>query len=79
MDPASIFIIIVVAVAAVAFAVFLFLTGAGLELREGRRDRRQRRPEHMRVENEHHIVSSPVRSQSARSPGSDARAQRGMK
>jgi len=57
MDPASIFIIIVVAVVAAAVAAFLFLTGAGLEVREGRRGRRQRRPEHTRVENEQHTVS----------------------
>jgi hypothetical protein len=68
MDPASIFIILVVAVVAAAGAVFLFFTSAGLELREGRRERRRRRrPEHTRVENEHNVVSSPVRSRPSRS------------
>ncbi|HEY7966605.1 MAG TPA: hypothetical protein VID68_06220 [Solirubrobacteraceae bacterium] len=66
MDPASIFIIIVVLVVAAGLGVFFFATSAGLELREGRRRRRQTRPEHLRVENEQHAVSSPVRSRPSR-------------
>jgi hypothetical protein len=58
MDPASAFIILVVFVLALGGGVFLFFTAAGLELREGRRRRRdERRPEHVRVEHdERHVV-----------------------
>jgi hypothetical protein len=73
MDPASIFIIIVVVVIGAVFAFFLFFTSAGLELREGRRRRRAPRPEHTRVENEQHAVSSPVRSRPAARPGRKAK------
>ena len=69
MDPASVFILLVVIVAVIGLGVFLLFTSAGLELREGRRrGRRQRRPEHMRVENEQQAVSSPTRSGPAPPP-----------
>jgi hypothetical protein len=73
MDPASLFILLLVGVVGAGFVVFLFLTGAGLELREGRRGFRRRRPKHARVENEQHAVSSPVRSETARSSSPDRR------
>jgi hypothetical protein len=75
MDPASIFILIVVAVIVAASAVFLFMTSAGLELREGRRNRRRSRPEHVRVENEQHVVSSPARSTAPSAPDAAADGQ----
>ncbi|HEY1778821.1 MAG TPA: hypothetical protein VGG41_21870 [Solirubrobacteraceae bacterium] len=74
MDPASIFIILVVLAVAAGTTVFLFFTSAGLELREGRRERRQPRPEHTRVENEQQAVSSPARS--AAPPRRDTEAHR---
>jgi hypothetical protein len=68
MDPASITILLLLIVLALVGGVFFFFTAAGLELREGRRERRrQRRPTHVRVENEEHVRSSPVRDEPASS------------
>jgi len=58
----AVFLIVVVGIVAAGLLAFLFLTGAGVELREGRRRRPRRRPVHARVENEQRAVSSPVRS-----------------
>jgi hypothetical protein len=63
MDPASVFILLIVLVVALGAGVFLYFTTAGIALREGRRERRRRRPEHLRVDNDdQHIESSPPRT-----------------
>jgi hypothetical protein len=63
MDPASAFILLIVLVVALGAGVFLYFTTAGIALREGRRERRRRRPEHLRVDNDdQHIESSPPRT-----------------
>jgi len=67
MDPASAVILLIVLVVEIGAGVFLYFTTAGIALREGRRERRRRRPEHLRVDNDdQHVESSPARWSSQR-------------